>query len=128
MLKNSKLTTKLIRYHIFKKTNITLATDIIKASVDKREYRTLVLPENGLRVLLVSDVQSKNAYAAVDVHAGSWQEPSEIPGLAHFLEHMLFLRSEAYPQAAYFDKFLSQNGGFSNAFTSDQHTNFFFQV
>lgn len=31
------------------------------------------------------------SYAALDVKVGSWNEPAEWPGLAHFLEHMVFL-------------------------------------
>jgi len=38
-------------------------------------------------------------------------------GLAHFLEHMLFLGTEKYPISGEFDSFLGKNAGFSNAFT-----------
>lgn len=41
---------------------------------------------------------------------------------------MVFLASEKYNDTAYFDSFLSLNGGFSNAYTSDSHTNYFFKV
>lgn len=83
---------------------------------------------NKLKVLLVSDLNSDNSYAAIDVNTGSWLEPENINGLAHFLEHMLFLASEKYNETAYFDSFLSLNGGFSNAYTTDMHTNYFFKV
>lgn len=49
--------------------------------------------ENGLKVLLVHDPESEIASAALDVKAGSWNEPNEFPGLAHFCEHMLFIGS-----------------------------------
>jgi len=35
--------------------------------------------------------------AALNVKAGSWDEPNEFPGLAHFLEHMLFQGSRTFP-------------------------------
>jgi len=41
---------------------------------------------------------------------------------------MLFLASEKYTETAYFDSFLALNGGFSNAYTSDSHTNYYFKV
>ena len=32
-----------------------------------------------------------------DVGVGHFSDPEEIPGLAHFCEHMLFLGTEKYP-------------------------------
>ena len=46
---------------------------------------SLVL-ENGLRVLLCSDVSSNEAAAAMDVHVGATSDPTAVPGLAHFNE------------------------------------------
>ena len=43
-----------------------------------------------MKVLLISDPDALMSMAAMDVHAGSWTEPEAWPGLAHFLEHMLF--------------------------------------
>ena len=33
----------------------------------------------------------------MDINAGSWWDPEDIPGLAHFLEHMLFIGTKKYP-------------------------------
>ena len=54
--------------------------------------------------------------------------PPELPGLAHFLEHMLFLGTEKYPVEDEYASYLSAHGGDSNAFTSDTSTNFYFSV
>ena len=35
---------------------------------------------------------------APQVRVGSLSDPDDIPGLAHFLEHMLFFSSERYPE------------------------------
>jgi hypothetical protein len=40
---------------------------------------------------------SAAASAAVQVRVGSMCDPPELPGLAHFCEHMLFYSSEKYP-------------------------------
>ncbi len=63
---------------------------IIKSAEDKRMYRGLELT-NGMTILLISDPTTEKAAAAMDVNIGSMSDPWEIPGLAHFLEHMLFL-------------------------------------
>jgi hypothetical protein len=59
---------------------------IEKQSSDDREYKYLTL-SNGLRVLLISDPSTVRSAAALDVHVGSFSDPKEIPGLAHFAEH-----------------------------------------
>lgn len=57
---------------------------------DSRDYRVLTL-ENGLQALLVSDPDADKAAASMNVRVGSAQDPDDLQGLAHFLEHMLFL-------------------------------------
>ncbi|MGC3875108.1 insulinase family protein [Halomonas sp. GXIMD04776] len=94
---------------------------------DERDYRTLTL-NNGLEVLLVSDSDADKAAAAMNVSVGSAQDPDKIPGLAHFLEHMLFLGTERYPEANSYQQFISRHGGNHNAFTADQDTNYFFDI
>ncbi|KAL3935182.1 MAG: hypothetical protein SGARI_003079, partial [Bacillariaceae sp.] len=60
---------------------------VIKPPLDDRDYKLTVL-ENGLRVILCSDPESNEAGAAMDVHVGACSDSKEIPGLAHFNEHM----------------------------------------
>lgn len=57
--------------------------------MDKKNYKYIKL-ENKLKVLIIHDPDTKMAQAALNVNVGSWTEPNEFPGLAHFLEHMLF--------------------------------------
>ncbi|XP_054168721.1 insulin-degrading enzyme-like [Oppia nitens] len=101
--------------------------DLIKSVEDKRQYKALIL-NNGLKVLLISDVETDKSAAALDVNIGSMSDPREVQGLAHFLEHMLFMGTEKYPQENDYQKFISRNGGHTNAYTSGCHTNFHFDV
>lgn len=102
--------------------------DIIKPPLDNRSYVTYTLP-NGLRVLLCSDPSSSNeAAAAMDVHVGACSDPDYLPGLAHFTEHMLFLGTEKYKQEDSFGKYLSLNGGSSNAYTDSENTVYYFTM
>jgi secreted Zn-dependent insulinase-like peptidase len=68
------------------------------------------------------------AYFAISVNAGSFNDPPERPGLAHFLEHMIFIGSEKYPGEAEFSDHISANGGVSNAYTCNEYTNYHFSV
>ncbi|GMR52288.1 hypothetical protein PMAYCL1PPCAC_22482, partial [Pristionchus mayeri] len=101
--------------------------DIIKSRLDTREYHGLVLA-NGLKVLLVSNRYASKAAAALSVQCGHLNDPWDVPGLAHFCEHMLFLGTEKYPEEHEYAKFVSENGGSSNAATSASSTNFLFDV
>lgn len=78
--------------------------------------------------LLVSDPDAEKAAAACDVRVGSLSDPDDVPGLAHFLEHMLFYSSEKYPEEDAYSKFISEHGGKTNAYTSNESTNFHFDV
>ena len=49
-------------------------------------------------------------------------------GLAHYLEHMLFMGSTKYPDENEYDSFISQRGGSSNAFTECEYTLYYFDV
>ena len=71
---------------------------------------------------------TKKAAAALAVSVGSFSDPACTQGLAHFLEHMLFMGSEAFPDENEYDAFLSRHGGGSNAFTECEHTCYFFDV
>ncbi|TYZ68148.1 hypothetical protein PybrP1_009901 [[Pythium] brassicae (nom. inval.)] len=95
--------------------------------LDERCYKHVVL-RNGLQALLVSDPTAESAAAALDVLAGFNSEPAELPGLAHFCEHMLFLGTRRFPDERSFGAFLSAHGGASNAYTAARATNFYFDV
>uniref|UniRef100_A0A669BA48 Nardilysin b (N-arginine dibasic convertase) n=1 Tax=Oreochromis niloticus TaxID=8128 RepID=A0A669BA48_ORENI len=68
------------------------------------------------------------AAAALCIGVGSFSDPDELPGLAHFLEHMVFMGSEKYPAENGFDAFLKKHGGSDNASTDCERTIFQFDV
>ena len=103
-------------------------TEAVKKSPrDPREYKTFTL-KNGLTVFLVSDPKANQGAASLSVRVGQLQDPKDRQGLAHYLEHMLFLGTQKYPDSDEFMTFLSQNGGNSNAFTALEDTNYHFAV
>ena len=102
-------------------------TEIERSPADTRDYRVFVL-DNGLEAMIVSDPTTDKAAAALNVNVGSGNDPDERPGLAHFLEHMLFLGTEKYPDPGEYGRYLAEHGGSSNATTSFAHTSYFFDV
>lgn len=82
----------------------------------------------GLRVRLLCLPEGAQAAAFVRVHAGAHDAPAAYPGLAHFLEHLLFLGSRHYPVEQSLMPFVQACGGQLNASTRERHTDYFFQV
>lgn len=114
----------------------TLLETPVKPPNDSREYRLVELA-SGLEVLLISaakddendgsddeeysdeeedeeDEGQKNAAVALSIGVGSYSDPESVPGLAHFLEHMVFMGSKKYPDENDFDAFLSKHSGESD--------------
>lgn len=110
-------------------TTLLNATEITieKSQNDQREYAYTVL-DNGLKLLVISDQAAQRAAVAVNVEVGSAAEPDAFPGLAHFLEHMLFLGTDHYPNPDDYINFISKHGGNHNAFTAFEQTNYFFDI
>ncbi len=104
-------------------------TGVERSVEDARRYRLLKLA-GGIRALVVSDPASeKRATAAMCVDkAGARTAPVELVGLAHFLEHMLFLGSKKYPEESYYKKQVSLNAGRCNASTAPEDTVYYFEV
>lgn len=77
---------------------------------------------------LDGDIMPQNAAVALAVSVGSFSDPNDVHGLAHFLEHMLFMGSAKYPKENAYDGFLSEHGGSSNAHTDAEQTVYHFDV
>lgn len=103
------------------------AADIITSPLDDRQYLAHQL-SNGMQVLLISDPSADKAAAALDINRGSGNDPRDREGLAHFVEHMLFLGTKGYPEAGEYQAFIQKHGGSDNAYTTPDHTNYYFDV
>jgi insulysin len=73
-------------------TIIRIVDNIKKSDSDSWNYRALEL-SNEMLVVLISHPNIDKAAAALDVTIGSLADPRDAPGIAHFLEHMLFMGS-----------------------------------
>ena len=102
------------------------APDVQVGRYSKKTARTVVLP-NGIPVVIFSDPDAALASAAFDVGVGSFDDPEEFYGLAHFVEHMVFKGSARYPGESQFGEIVQRFSGSSNAFTDSTQTSFFFE-
>ncbi|XP_019634361.1 PREDICTED: nardilysin-like [Branchiostoma belcheri] len=73
-------------------------------------------------------MKEKLSAAALCVGVGSFSDPPDLPGLAHYLEHMVFMGSEKYPDENAFDVFIKKHGGSDNASTDCERTVFQFEI
>src|SRR5262245_58542228 len=92
---------------------------VVQSPLDQRQYEVLTL-DNGLRALLVSDPDTDMAAAALQVHVGHYADPPDRFGLAHFLEHMLFMGTDRYPEVDEYRAFVEAHGGQTNAGTGGE--------
>ncbi len=99
--------------------------EIIKAKNDYRNYKYFTL-ENGIEVLLILDNKASTSSVSLSVGCGSFED--NVPGIAHFLEHMLFMGNEKYPDEKYYSSFIGTHGGYSNAYTAGDHTNYYYTI
>jgi insulysin len=107
--------------------NNTGDATIEAGEMDQNKYANIRLP-NGLEVLLISDPDTGKAACSVDVGVGYFNDPADVAGLAHFLEHMLFLGSKKYPAENAFESYIQKHGGSNNAYTSMENTNYYFDI
>lgn len=99
--------------------------NILKSKNDNRKGYTYELP-NKLRVLIFQDEDIDVACVSMLVKIGYFQD--EISGMAHFLEHMLFNGTEKFPDENQFSSFISDNNGYSNAWTAHNHTCYYYTL
>jgi insulysin len=75
-------------------TRASVLTDgMEKPLLDNRTYRVVRLA-NDLEALLIHDPDTDKASAAMDVNIGSFSDADDMPGMAHAVEHLLFMGTE----------------------------------
>lgn len=87
------------------------------------EYTFRELP-NGLRVYAMPDPNTANVSVQVWYQVGSKDDPVGRSGFAHLFEHIMFKSTRNMPPEA-FDRFTEDVGGFNNASTYDDFTNYY---
>ena len=83
---------------------------------------------NNIKYILINDNNLDKSYVSVSINVGSYNNPKNYEGLAHFLEHMLFLGSKKYPKINYFSDKINEYGGLTNAYTSNLETVYYLNI
>jgi insulysin len=111
----------------FQRVENKATTPILTPALAERKVAKIRL-NNGLEAYLISDPGVDQSAAALAVEAGSWKDPREYPGMAHFCEHMLFMGNQAYPKEFEYMQYISDNGGSVNAYTATDRTVYMFSI
>ncbi|KAK5116162.1 hypothetical protein LTR62_008488 [Meristemomyces frigidus] len=104
-----------------------LADHLEKPLLDTRSYRVVKL-SNELEALLIHDPETDKASGAMDVNVGAFSDSDDLPGMAHAVEHLLFMGTEKYPVENEYNQYLNKYGGSSNAYTAACSTNYYFEL
>lgn len=79
---------------------------------------------NGLHVILHEDHKAPIVCLNIAYHVGSKNETPERAGFAHLFEHLLFEGSQNVKRGE-FDTYITQAGGYDNAYTTEDKTNYY---
>lgn len=79
---------------------------------------------NGLRVIIVEQLESPIISAGIFIRQGSRNENELDNGISHFLEHLIFNNYRAIKRKKKLVEELSNNGGILSAFTTKECTSF----
>jgi zinc protease len=93
------------------------------AEIAPLAYTTRTL-DNGLRVYSIRDTTTANVSVQVWYDVGSKDDPKGRSGFAHLFEHLLF-KSTRNMVSEQFDRMTEDVGGFNNASTWDDFTNYY---
>jgi zinc protease len=80
--------------------------------------------QNGLKVILMEDHSVPVISRWTFYRVGGQNERPGITGISHYIEHMMFNGAAKYGPKE-FDRILESNGGYSNAFTSEDMTGYY---
>jgi len=84
--------------------------------------------KNGLRVVLVPNNNTQAVTVLVLVKVGSRQEPADLNGVAHFVEHMMFKGTKKRPRPVDIPRELEGVGAEYNAFTGKEYTGYYIKL
>ena len=92
---------------------------------EQRKFFSFKL-KNNIPVIYVKDDKLEKPAFYFAVATGYFSDPENTPGLAHFLEHLIFMGSKKYPKENHFNDVLAKYQGMTNAYTDTDKTVYYF--
>lgn len=92
---------------------------------EHRDFYTFNL-KNNIPVVYIKDKNLEKPLFYLAVKAGYFNDPDDREGLAHFLEHLMFMGSKKYPKENHFNEELAKFHGSTNAYTDTNKTVYYF--
>jgi zinc protease len=107
----------------FSASALAQGTSSTAPAIAPLNYQTRTLA-NGLRVYAIRDTNSANVSVQVWYDVGSKDDPRGRSGFAHLFEHIMFKATRnMVPEQ--FDRLTEDVGGYNNASTNDDYTNYY---
>ncbi len=102
---------------------LLLALSVSSANAQNVEYEKYTL-DNGMTVILHEDHSLPTACINIWYRVGAKDEAIGRSGFAHLFEHLMFMGTRRVPGGD-FDTLMESGGGWNNATTSEDRTNYF---
>lgn len=84
--------------------------------------------DNGLPVIYLEMPNTATINISIMIRVGSTNEPNNVQGISHILEHMLFKQNKKYPSKLKLYQALDELGANYNAFTTHNVTSFYIKT
>ena len=84
--------------------------------------------DNGLTLITEKIKEAKTSSVVVTVKIGPSDEPSEMAGISHFVEHMAFKGTRSIPDPTELSSVIENVGGFINASTDYDSTHYYIKA
>jgi zinc protease len=107
-----------------------VAVEPAKAPLEVKRPAVIDIPfskfelANGLTVIFHEDHTQPLVVTNINVQVGSRDEREKRTGFAHLFEHLMFMGTERVPEKM-FDTWMEKEGGWNNAWTSNDRTDYF---
>lgn len=97
-------------------------TDELKDETKFRYYQM----NCGVKLIMIHNPKSTFMEVSCSVAGGSSEEPENLAGITHFLEHLVFRKTKHFKSESEMSEFIEKTAMYFNAYTAIKETNYYF--